>query len=57
MTKQEKMVYFEQGASRIASDIPIAYFPYFSAPDPTVKRKSGWLMPVFSSDLEARLRG
>ena len=29
--------------------MPIAYFPYFSTPDPTVKRKSGWLMPVFST--------
>ena len=30
-------------------DIPIVYFPRFSHPDPTVKRKSGFLPPSFSS--------
>ena len=30
-------------------DIPIVYFPRFSHPDPTVKRKSGFLPPTFSS--------
>lgn len=25
--------------------VPVAYFPYFSHPDPTVKRKSGFLQP------------
>lgn len=35
--------------------VPIAYLPYFSHPDPTVKRKSGFLMPLFrvSSQLGA----
>lgn len=28
---------------------PIAYLPYFQAPDPTVKRKSGFLAPSFIS--------
>ena len=46
--EQEKMIYFEQGPFEFFG-MPIAYFPYFSTPDPTVKRKSGWLMPVFSS--------
>src|SRR3954454_23956191 len=27
--------------------VPIAYMPYFSTPDPTVKRKSGFLMPGY----------
>ncbi|MCH8237072.1 MAG: LPS-assembly protein LptD, partial [Proteobacteria bacterium] len=33
--------------------VPVAYTPYFSHPDPTVKRKSGFLAPSFggSSDL------
>jgi LPS-assembly protein len=33
--------------------IPVFYFPYFSHPDPTVKRKSGLLPPMFkvSKDL------
>lgn len=44
----EKMLYF-QNASLEFFGMPVAYFPYFSAPDPTVKKKSGWLMPVFSS--------
>ena len=30
-------------------DIPTFYFPRFSHPDPTVKRKSGFLPPTFSS--------
>jgi len=30
-------------------DIPTVYFPRFSHPDPTVKRKSGFLPPTFSN--------
>ncbi len=30
-------------------DVPVIYFPKFSHPDPTVKRKSGFLTPKFSS--------
>ena len=44
----EKMVYFEQAKLEFFG-IPLMYMPYFSAPDPTVKRKTGFLMPVFSS--------
>jgi len=44
----ERMLYF-QNASLEFFGMPIAYLPYFSAPDPTVKKKSGWLMPIFSS--------
>lgn len=29
--------------------IPVAYTPFFSHPDPTVKRKSGFLTPTFGS--------
>ena len=43
----EKMVYFENAQLEFFGK-PVAYFPYFSAPDPTVKRKTGMLMPVFS---------
>ncbi len=37
--------------------VPVAYTPYFSHPDPTVKRRSGLLAPSFSnsSDLGFRL--
>ena len=42
------MVYFEQARLEFFG-VPLMYMPYFSAPDPTVKRKTGFLMPVFSS--------
>src|SRR5262249_15718520 len=29
--------------------VPFLYMPYFSAPDPTVKRKSGFLVPTYST--------
>ncbi len=32
--------------------VPIAYTPYFSHPDPTVKRKSGFLVPRYGNDSE-----
>jgi LPS-assembly protein len=44
----EKMMYFESARLEFFG-MPIAYMPYFSAPDPTVKRKSGFLMPSASS--------
>ena len=44
----EQMIYFEQAQLEFFGK-PIAYFPYLSAPDPTVKRKSGFLMPIFST--------
>lgn len=43
----EKMVYFEDARLEFFG-FPVAYFPYLSAPDPTVKRKSGLLMPEAS---------
>jgi LPS-assembly protein len=44
----DKMIYFESAAIEFFG-VPLAYFPYFSAPDPTVKRKTGFLLPVVSS--------
>jgi LPS-assembly protein len=44
----EKMMYFE-GAALEVLGVPLAYLPYFSAPDPTVKRKSGVLIPSYST--------
>ena len=44
----EKMLYFED--SRIEFfGVPLAYVPFMSAPDPTVKRKSGFLFPSLSN--------
>jgi LPS-assembly protein len=45
----EKMIYFENAQVEFFG-MPMAYFPYFSAPDPTVKRKSGFLMPLIGYD-------
>jgi LPS-assembly protein len=44
----EKMLYFENAQLEFFG-VPMAYLPYFSTPDPTVKRKSGFLMPSISS--------
>jgi LPS-assembly protein len=48
--ESEKMLYFEN-ARLEAFGVPLFYWPYLSTPDPTVKRKSGFLMPtpVYSS--------
>jgi LPS-assembly protein len=43
----EKMIYFEDARLEFFGR-PVAYMPFFSAPDPTVKRKSGFLMPLAS---------
>ncbi|MBN8919698.1 MAG: LPS-assembly protein LptD [Rhizobiales bacterium] len=42
--ENEKTIYFEDARFEIFG-FPIAYLPYFSTPDPTVKRKSGFLQP------------
>jgi LPS-assembly protein len=43
----DKMLYFENAQLEFFG-VPMAYLPYFSTPDPTVKRKTGFLMPGFS---------
>jgi LPS-assembly protein len=50
----EKMIYFES-ARLEAFGYPLFYWPYLSTPDPTVKRKSGLLIPKlgYSSTLGA----
>jgi len=42
--KKEKMIYHENAVIKI-KNIPVFYTPYFSHPDPSVKRKSGFLSP------------
>ena len=44
----EKMIYFEDARLDFLG-VPFAFIPYFSAPDPTVKRKSGFLVPSYGS--------
>ena len=46
--QNEKMIYFEDARLEFWGH-PIAYLPYFSTPDPTVKRKTGFLVPTISS--------
>ena len=41
----EKMIYFENAQVEFFGQ-PMAYFPFLSTPDPTVKRKSGFLYPL-----------
>jgi len=45
---QEKTIRFERARFELFG-LPIAYVPYFTVPDPTVKRKSGFLIPGVSS--------
>ncbi len=44
----EKTIYFKNVVLKIF-DFPIFYFPFLSHPDPSVKRKSGFLTPTWSS--------
>ena len=46
----DKMMYFENAQIEFFG-IPLAYIPYFSTPDPTVKRKTGFLMPAITSNV------
>jgi LPS-assembly protein len=45
----DKMLYFENAQLEFFG-VPLAYLPYFSTPDPTVKRKSGFLAPNYSTN-------
>ena len=45
--EQKKLTY--KNVSLDLNSIPVIYVPYFSHPDPTVKRKEGFLAPSFSS--------
>lgn len=45
----EHEIYYEDATMEMAG-IPVAYTPYLSLPDPTVKRKSGLLVPSYGQD-------
>ena len=51
----DKMLYFENAQLEFFG-VPMAYLPYFSTPDPTVKRKTGFLMPGHQHVHALRLR-
>ncbi|MFC5418349.1 LPS-assembly protein LptD [Bosea eneae] len=44
--KSEQMIYYEDARLEFAG-VPIAYVPFMSGPDATVKRKTGFLAPKF----------
>lgn len=44
----EKMIYYEDASLEFLG-VPLAYVPFFSAPDPSVKRKSGILSPYLAT--------
>jgi LPS-assembly protein len=44
-----QMMYFEQARLEVWG-VPLVYIPYFSAPDPTAKRKSGLLIPTYHTN-------
>ncbi len=43
---EEQMIYYDDAVFELWG-YPIAYLPYFSTPDPSVKRKSGFLVPSY----------
>ena len=44
----KKTIYYDNALIKVYN-IPIFYFPKFSHPDPTVKRRSGFLPPSITS--------
>ncbi|HUZ92216.1 MAG TPA: LPS assembly protein LptD, partial [Methylocella sp.] len=44
----EKMIYYEDASLEFLG-VPVAWVPFFSAPDPSVKRKSGILSPYLAT--------
>lgn len=44
----KKTIYYDKALLKIY-DFPIFYFPKFSHPDPTVDRRSGFLIPTFTN--------
>lgn len=49
--KEEKRIIYEDATMEMFG-IPVFYIPFFSHPDPTVKRQSGFLTPGFASSTE-----
>ena len=49
--KDEKNIYYEDASLELFG-VPVAYIPFFSHPDPTVKRRSGFLIPRVNQSKE-----
>jgi len=43
---EEQTIYYEDATLELFG-MPVAYLPFFSTPDPSVKRRTGWLMPHY----------
>jgi LPS-assembly protein len=52
--QQDKIIEFYESQLEIG-DVPVLWLPYFYAPDPTVKRKTGFLIPTFGASEELGL--
>jgi LPS-assembly protein len=46
--KEEQNIYYENAQFELYG-VPVAWFPYFYTPDPTVQRRSGFLAPSYGS--------
>lgn len=46
---EERQLHFDNASFRVL-DVPVFYWPYLRLPDPTVRRASGFLLPVFTSN-------
>ena len=53
--KRERRIEYEDAFVEFFG-VPIAYTPYFSHPDPTVKRQSGFLAPSYGSSTQLGLK-
>lgn len=49
--QQEQMVYYENARLEFFG-LPVAYLPFLQHPDPTVKRKTGFLVPTYIANTE-----
>ena len=47
-SNSERMIYYENATLELLG-VPVAYVPYFWTPDPTVRRKTGFLAPHYTS--------
>jgi LPS-assembly protein len=47
--EKERVIHYQDATIEFFG-VPIAYFPYFWHPDPTVKRQTGFLLPTFFSN-------
>ena len=49
--KDSKTIYYDHARIHLFN-IPVLYLPYFSHPDPSVKKRSGLLMPTVETDAQ-----